>query len=98
MTKLIRTTDRKTFARSFTAALAVAAMTVLAGANAARAWDQQASEAQMDNEQNYIAPGAYSYSVVPRDQSGPYASAHSPAHIRSFGVVVPQRDFQLEGR
>jgi hypothetical protein len=98
MTKLIRTTDRKTFARSFTAALAIAAMTVLAGANTAKAWDQQASEAQMDNEDNYRAAGAYGYSAVPRHLSGAYASAHSHWHIRGSGAGVPQRDFQLEGR
>jgi hypothetical protein len=98
MTKLTRTTDTKTFARSFTAALAVAAMTVLAGANTAKAWDQQATEAQMDNEDNYRALGAYGHSAVPRHLSGAFASAHSQSHIRDFGDVVPQRDFQLEGR
>src|SRR5712691_10558017 len=73
MTKL--SAIRKTFARSFTATLAVAAMAVLAGSNAAKARDQQATDAQMDNEDNYRAAGAYAYS--PRHLSGAYASTRS---------------------
>jgi hypothetical protein len=98
MNKLITATARKTPARSFTAVLAVAAMTVLAGANTAKAWDQQATEAQMDNELNYRAAGGYAYAASSRHRSGAYASAHSPAHIRGFGVAAPQRDFQMGGR
>jgi len=94
MTKL--SAIRKTFARSFTATLAVAAMAVLAGSNAAKAWDQQATDAQMDNEDNYRAAGAYAYS--PRHLSGAYASTRSRWHVRGNGFVAPQRDFQLEGR
>ena len=97
MTKLIGTTARKTFARSFTAALAVGAMAVLAGANTAKAWDQQATEAQMDNEANYRGAGAYGHSVTPH-LSGAYASARSPAHFRGIGVPTSGRDFQLGGR
>jgi len=97
MNKLITTTARKTLARSFTAVLAVAAMAVLAGANTAKAWDQQATEAQMDNEANYRGAGAYGYSVTPH-LSGAYASARSPAHFRGIGVPTSGRDFQLEGR
>ena len=96
MNKLIATTSRKTLARSFTAMLALAAMTaVTAGVSTARAWNQQATEAQMDNELNQRAAGGYA-----RHLSGPYASAHSPAHFRGIGGAVPtrQRDFQLEGR
>jgi hypothetical protein len=96
MTKLTRTTARKTFARSFTAALAVAAMAVLAGANTAKAWDQQATEAAMDNEGNHGGAGAYGYSVTPH-LSGAYASAYSRSHVRG-GFAAPQRDFQLQGR
>lgn len=66
MTKLIRATARKTFARSFTAALAVSAMAVLAGVNTAKAYDQQATEAQMDNVDNYKAAGGYGYFAAPR--------------------------------
>jgi len=96
MNKLITATARKTLGRSFTAMLAVAAVTtVMAGVTTAKAWDQQATEAQMDNELNH---GGYGYSATSRHLSGPYASAHSPAHIRSFGAAAPQRDFQLEGR
>lgn len=96
MNKPITATARTTLGRSFTAMLAVAAMTaVMAGVNTAKAWDQQATEAQMDNELNY---GAYGYSANSRHLSGAYASAHSPAHIRGFGAAAPQRDFQLEGR
>jgi hypothetical protein len=96
MNKLITTPARKTLARSFTAVLAVAAMTaVTAGISTARAWDQQATEAQMDNELNQRAAGGYS-----RHLSGAYDSAYSPAHARGNGGAVPtfQRDFQLEGR
>ncbi len=68
MNKLITTTSRKTLARSFTAMLALAAMTaVTAGVSTARAWDQQATEAQMDNELNQRAAGGYA-----RHLSGPY--------------------------
>jgi hypothetical protein len=93
MNKLITTTSRKTLARSFAAVLALAAMT--AGVSTARAWDQQATEAQMDNELNQRAAGGYA-----RHPSGPYASAHSAGHFRGIGGAVPtrQRDFQLEGR
>ncbi len=98
MNKLIGAIARKTFTRSFTAALAIAAITPLAGANTAKAWDQQATEAQMDNEDNYRGAGAYGYSVVPRHPPGAYASANSRWHIRGNGVAAPQRDFQLEGR
>src|SRR5712671_6054750 len=96
MNKLITTPARKTLARSFTAMLAVAAMTaVTAGVNTAKAWDQQATEAQMDNELNYRGAGGYS-----RHLSGPYASTRSPTHFRGIDVGRPtsQRDFQLEGR
>jgi hypothetical protein len=96
MNKLITTTSRKMLARSFTAMLALATMTaVTAGVSTARAWDQQATEAQMDNELNQRAAGGYA-----RHLSGPYASAHSSAHFRGIGGAVParQRDFQLEGR
>jgi hypothetical protein len=96
MNKLITTTARKTLGRSFTAVLAVAAMTaVTAGVNTAKAWDHQATEAQMDNELNYRGAGGHS-----RHLSGPYASARSPAHFRGIDVGGPtsQRDFQLEGR
>jgi len=66
-------------------------MAVLAGANTAKAWDQQATEAQMDNEANYRGAGAYGYSVTPH-LSGAYASAHSRSHIRG-GFAAPHRDF-----
>ena len=91
-------TNRFNTARSFTAALAIAAITPLAGANTAKAWDQQATEAQMDNEDNYRAAGAYGYSVVPRHPSGAYNRANSRWHSRGNDVAAPQRDFQLEGR
>ena len=94
MNKLITTTSRKTLARSFTAMLALAAMTaVTAGVSTARAWDRQATEAQMDDELNQQAAGGYA-----RHLSGPYASAHSSAHFRGIGGATRQRDFQLEGR
>ena len=96
MNKLITTTSRKTLARSFTIMLALAAMTaVTAGVSTARAWDQQATEAQMDNELNQRAAGGYAPHL-----SGAYASAHSSAHFRGIGGAIPtrQRDFQLEGR
>jgi hypothetical protein len=94
MNTLITTTARKTLARSFAALLAVAAMTAVT-ASTARAWDQQATEAQMDNELNHGAAGGYA-----RHLSGAYASAHSRVHFRGIGVGAPasQRDFQLEGR
>jgi hypothetical protein len=98
MNKLITATAPKTLGRSFAAMLAVAAMTVLAGANTAKAWDQQATEAQMDNEINHHVAGGYAYAASSRHVSGAYASAHAPAHIRGFGVAGPQRDFQMGGR
>jgi hypothetical protein len=101
MNKLITTTARKTFAPSFVAVLALAAVTaVTAGVSTAKAWDQQATEAQMDNELNYGVNGGYGYSAHARHLSGAYASARSRAHFRGNGGSVPtwQRDFQLEGR
>ena len=86
MTKLIRA--RKTFARSFAAALAVAAMAVLAGANTAKAYDQQATSAEMDNYDNQLEARGLSYHDA-------YARAHS--HSRG-GFSARHRDFQLEGR
>ena len=77
MTRLIGANTRKIFARSFAAALAVGAMAVLAGANTAKAYDQQATEAQMDNEDNYRGAGAYSHVVTPRHLSGVRANARS---------------------
>ncbi|HEX4553159.1 MAG TPA: hypothetical protein VH249_04185 [Xanthobacteraceae bacterium] len=99
MNKLITTTARKTLSRSFAALLAVAAMTAVT-ASAAKAWDQQATEAQMDNELNYGVTGGYGHSAHARHPSGPYASARSPAHFRGIDPAAPswQRDFQLEGR
>jgi hypothetical protein len=95
MNKLITTMARGTLARSIATVLAVAAIAVTAGMSTAKAWDQQATEAQMDDELNQRAAGAYS-----RHLSGPYASAHSPGRFRGIGVAIPpaQRDFQLEGR
>jgi uncharacterized membrane protein len=101
MNKLITTTARKTLARSFTVALALAAITaVTAGVNTANAWDQQATEAQMDNELNYGVNGGYRYSAHTGHLSGAYASARSGARFRGNGGAAPtwQRDFQLEGR
>ena len=90
MNKLITTTSRKTLARSFTVMLALAAMTaVTAGVSTARAWDQQATEAQMDNELNHQATGGYARHLsggYARHPSGPYASAHP--HARSSGISM----------
>jgi hypothetical protein len=97
MNKLITTTARKTLSGSFAAMLAVAAMTTLtAGATPAKAWDQQATGAEMDSELSHTATGDYAY--APRHRSGPYARAYAPAHTYSDGVGGSQRDFQLEGR
>ena len=96
MNKLITTTSRKTLARSFTAMLALAAMTaVTAGVSTARAWDQQATEAQMDNELNYRGAGGYS-----RHLSGAYASSAEATHVPvSMGWVPAElNDVQMYGR
>jgi hypothetical protein len=96
MNKLINRTARKSLA----AALAVAALTTLvAGATPAKAWDQQATEAQMDNELNYATAG-YPGPFNPQPRSGAYASARPSAHIRGIGGGFPalEHDFQLEGR
>ena len=75
---------------AFTAMLAIIGVTaVMAGANTARAWDQQASEATLDDAMNRQAarPGP---AVVPR--SGPYASAHSDR--RPETPPATRKDFQ----
>jgi hypothetical protein len=96
MNKLITTTARKTLSGSFAAMLAVAAVTALtAGTTPAKAWDQQATGAEMDSELSHAAAGNYAY--APRHRSGPYARAYGPAHIYN-DVGASQRDFQLEGR
>ena len=97
MNKLINRTARKSLA----AALTVAALTTLAaGATPAKASDQQATEAQMDNELNYGVAGRHRGVVSPQPWSGAYASANRSAHIRGIGRALPTpgRDFQLEGR
>ena len=76
------------------------AMTALiAGATSAKAWDQQATDAQMDNELNYGAAG-YPGLFNPQPRSGAYASARPSAHIHGIGggFPAPEHDFQLEGR
>jgi hypothetical protein len=97
MTKLINRTARKSLA----AALTVAALTTLvAGATPAMAWDQQATEAQMDNELNYTATAGHRGFVNSEQFSGAYASARPSARIRGIGggFRAPEHDFQLEGR
>ena len=88
-------TAQTTCARSFAAALTVAALlATMAGAKTAKAWDQQATDDQMSTELSYRA----AHGVVSRQQpSGPYASAHSREQVRT-GVAASGRDFQLEGR
>jgi hypothetical protein len=93
MNKIINRTARKSLA----AALTVAALTTLAaGATPAKASDQQATEAQLDNDLNYRAAG-YPGLFNPQPRSGAYASARPFAHIRG-DIPAAEHDFQLEGR
>lgn len=64
MNKVITTTARKTF----TALTVAAIMGVMGGVKTAKALDQQATEAQMDNEINHRAAAGYGYLL-----SGAYA-------------------------
>jgi hypothetical protein len=99
MNTLITTTARRTLTRSLAAGLAVAAMTILAGATAAQAVDQQATDPARDDAANHrAAERGYGYSAAPRYPSGAFARA--PGHIRDRGDAVPppELDFQLQGR
>lgn len=91
-------TAQKPHIGSFFTALTIAALiATMVGAKSAKAWDQQATEAQMSSELSYRATGGHD--LVPVDHlSGAYASAN--AYHRGFrsGVAGPLPDFQLEGR
>jgi len=85
------------------AALTVAAVIALmVGAKTAKAWDQQATEAQMSTELSYRALQG----VVPQHYSpGAYASANPRERALGGGTSVPyaadgpaDSDFQLQGR
>jgi hypothetical protein len=74
----------------FTAMFAMTGMTaVTASAQIALAWDQQASEATVDDTINRQAAGL-GYAVAP--QPGPYASA--PRGRRIEAPAVARKDFQ----
>jgi uncharacterized membrane protein len=109
--KTLRTmTARGTRAGSFAALTLAAVLALMAGAKTAKAWDQQATDAQMSTELSYrVVHGQ----TVDRNASGPYASANS--HRRgstyrgsaeeSFGTSVPydadgpaNNDFQMQGK
>jgi hypothetical protein len=98
MTNSLTVTSGGTRKISFAAALTIAAIIAsMTGAKTAKAWDQQATEAQMSAELSYRATGGHD--LVPLDYpSGPYASAEAYRHGHRFGGWVPQHDFQLEGR
>ncbi len=97
MTTSLTVTARGARKASF-AALTIAAIAVsMTGATTAKAWDQQATEAQMSTELSRHA--ARGHDLVPLDYpSGAYASANSYHRGFRSGVSVPQHDFQLEGR
>ena len=98
MTNSLTVTGRGARKASFAAALTIAAIIAsMTGAKTAKAWDQQATEAQMSTELSYRATAGHD--LVPLDYpSGAYASANSYHHGFRSGVSVPQPDFQLEGR
>ena len=86
MTKL----GRSTRAGAFTAMLAIIGVTaVMASAKTARAWDQHASEATVDDEMNRQIAGQ-GYVVAPRP--GPYASARRERHVET--PPAARKDFQ----
>ena len=97
MTTSLTVSARAAHRVSFAAALTIAAIIAsMVGAKTAKAWDQQATEAQMSAELSYRAGG---HDLVPVDHvTGAYASAN--AYHRGFrsGVAGPLPDFQLEGR
>lgn len=76
--------------RAFAATLAVVGVTaVLGSVETARAWDQQASSAALDDEINWQAAGQ-GYALVPR--TGAYGSARRGRRIES--AKSTQKDFQ----
>jgi hypothetical protein len=98
MTNSLTLTARGTRTASFAAALTIAAIIAsMTGAKTAKAWDQQATEAQMSTELSHHATGGHD--LVPLDYpSGAYASVDSYHRGIRSGVSVPLPDFQLEGR
>jgi hypothetical protein len=86
MTKL----GRAPRAGAFTAILAIIGMTaVMASVQTAKAWDQQASEAALENAASRPADGqAYADALRPRAD----ASAHRDR--RNAAPTVTRRDFQ----
>jgi hypothetical protein len=86
MTKL----GRATRAGAFTAMLAIIGVTsVMTGVKTARAWDQQASEATVDDEINRQAAGQGRVVVL---RSGAYASARRDRRVET--PPATRKDFQ----
>ena len=96
MTTFSTVTTRGTLAAALTVAAVIA---LTAGATTAKAWDQQATEAEMSTELTYRVLGPHHYS------SGPYASANPRERGFGGGTSVPyaadapaDSAFQLQGR
>ena len=96
MTTFSTVTTRGTLAAALTVAAVIA---VMADATTAKAWDQQAIEAQMSTELSYRVLGSHHYS------SGPYASVNPRERGFGGGTSVPYAadapggiDFQPQGR
>jgi hypothetical protein len=99
MNKFTTTTVGENRAGSFTATLMLAAViAVMAGAKTAKAWDQQATEDEMNSELVYRPAPGHGAPVLHQVPSGAFARANSHEHGFGSGVAIPQHDFQLEGR
>jgi hypothetical protein len=89
MTKSLTKVGHAIRAGTFTAILAMIGVTAVTASAETVAWDQQASEATLDDTINRQAAGA-GYAVAP--QAGPYASA--PRGRRIEAPAVTRKDFQ----
>jgi hypothetical protein len=90
MTQSLTRLARTTRTGAFTAMLAIIGVTAaMAGVKTARAWDQQASEATVDDAMNRQAAGEGH--VVAR-RLGPYASARRDRRVEA--PPMARKDFQ----
>ena len=112
MTTVSTATAATTRTGSFAAALTVAAiLAVAAGVKTAKAWDQQATDAQMSTELSYRAlqglnaPHTYPSGAYASANPRPRASTYRGSPEEFSGTSVPYdpdgpgyNDFQLQGR